>query len=135
MQLLDAIDKDLENGGQIIDWLACDLFPQSKIDLVVVLRCDTEPLYDRLTARGYGKKKLDNDMDAEIMQVTLQEARDAYDQEIVIELFSDTAEQIDENVSRIETWVKHWVAQHPHGVESQDEPDENADPDAKDHGT
>ena len=38
-------------GGYIIDWHACDLFPKSWIDLVVVLRVGSETLYDRLKAR------------------------------------------------------------------------------------
>ena len=50
-QLLDAIEDEVKQGGCIIDWHACDLFPKSWIDLVVVLRVDTATLYDRLTAR------------------------------------------------------------------------------------
>ena len=44
------------------------------------------------------------------MEVLLQEARDAYDEEIVIELRSDTAEEMESNVDRIEAWVKQWKA-------------------------
>lgn len=52
VQLLDAIEDDVLKGGYIIDWHACDLFPKSWIDLVVVLRCpSTAVFYDRLTAR------------------------------------------------------------------------------------
>lgn len=50
-QLLDAIEEDVQLGGCVIDWHACDLFPRSWIDLVVVLRVDSSTLYDRLTAR------------------------------------------------------------------------------------
>jgi len=53
-QLLDSIEDEAQKGGYLIDWHACDLFPKSWIDLVVVLRCqDTAILYDRLSAR-YG---------------------------------------------------------------------------------
>lgn len=51
VKLLDAIENDVEAGGCIIDWHACDLFPKSWIDLVVVLRVDSTILYDRLKAR------------------------------------------------------------------------------------
>lgn len=51
MQLLDEIEDDVKAGGYIIDWHACDLFPRSWIDLVVVLRVDSKTLYDRLEAR------------------------------------------------------------------------------------
>jgi adenylate kinase len=50
-QLLDVIEDDVKAGGCIIDWHACDLFPRSWIDLVVVLRVDSKTLYDRLEAR------------------------------------------------------------------------------------
>lgn len=51
-QLLDAIEDEVLQGGYLIDWHACDLFPKSWIDLVVVLRCpSTSVLYDRLSAR------------------------------------------------------------------------------------
>jgi adenylate kinase len=49
--LLDSIEDEVKEGGYIIDWHACDLFPESWIDLVVVLRVDSTTLYDRLTAR------------------------------------------------------------------------------------
>jgi adenylate kinase len=42
------------------------------------------------------------------MEVLLQEARDAYDDEIVVELSSNNSEEMESNIERIETWVKHW---------------------------
>lgn len=52
VQLLDAIEDEVLQGGYLIDWHACDLFPKSWIDLVVVLRCpSTSVLYDRLSSR------------------------------------------------------------------------------------
>ena len=93
----------------MIDWHACDLFPQSWIDLVVVLRANSTVLYDRLKARKYAESKLQENLDAEIMEVLLQEARESYDEEIIIELRSDDADDIDENVERIGTWVKNWT--------------------------
>lgn len=42
------------------------------------------------------------------MEVLLQEARDAYDEEIVIELTSNTSDEMEANVDRIEAWVKQW---------------------------
>lgn len=42
------------------------------------------------------------------MEVLLQEARDSYDEEIVIELTSNTSEEMETNVDRIEAWVKQW---------------------------
>lgn len=50
-QLLDSIEEEVKEGGYLLDWHACDLFPKSWIDLVVVLRVDSSVLYDRLTTR------------------------------------------------------------------------------------
>lgn len=51
-QLLDELEEFVPKGGYLIDWHACDLFPKSWVDLVVVLRCPaTSVLYDRLSSR------------------------------------------------------------------------------------
>ena len=49
--MLDEIEDEVKEGGWIIDWHVCDVFPVSWIDLVVVLRTDNTVLYDRLKAR------------------------------------------------------------------------------------
>ncbi len=119
----------MKQGGCLIDWHACDLFPKSWIDLVVVLRVDSTTLYDRLKARyvtcrpfrassltylhrNYAEAKLQENLDSEIMEVLLQEARDSYDEEIVIELTSNTSDEMETNVDRIEAWVKQWKAEN-----------------------
>ncbi len=51
-KLLDTIEADVNEGGQIIEWHACEMFPQSWVDLVVVLRTDSTLLYDRLSSRS-----------------------------------------------------------------------------------
>lgn len=120
-KLLDAMEAQLARGGNVIDWHACDLWPASAIDLVVVVRCGTEQLYDRLKGRGYGDKKIDENMDAEIMEVLLDEARGAYDERIVVEVRSEQVEEVDSNVERLERWVEQWKNDHPDGVEDEDE--------------
>lgn len=42
------------------------------------------------------------------MEVLLQEARDAFDSEIVIELISNDTDEMESNVDRIEAWVNQW---------------------------
>ncbi|KAI1075244.1 P-loop containing nucleoside triphosphate hydrolase protein [Whalleya microplaca] len=111
-KLLDTIEEDAKAGGCIIDWHACDLFPQSWIDLVVVLRVDSKTLYDRLAARKYPEAKLQENLDSEIMEVLLQEARDSYDEQIVVELTSNTTDEMESNVERIEAWIAQWKKDH-----------------------
>lgn len=122
-RLLDVIENDLEDGGQIVDWHSCDMFPPRQIDLVAVLRCDNKILYDRLKARGYAEKKLQENLDCEIMEVLVQEAREAYDGEVVVELKSEKVEDVDENVDRIERWIEQWRKDHGKdgGVEAKGE--------------
>lgn len=110
LQLLDYLEALPlhSDGGYILDWHACDLFPERWIDLVIVLRCDSTILYDRLTARGYKDKKLEENMDSEIMQVLLEEARESYKEEIVVELKSESTEDVDANLERIEEWIQNW---------------------------
>jgi adenylate kinase len=62
----------------------------------------------RFGRRNYPEAKLQENLDSEIMEVLLQEARDSYDEEIVIELRSDTTEEMEGNVERIEKWVEQW---------------------------
>lgn len=46
------------------------------------------------------------------MEVLLQEARDSYDEEIIVELTSNTPEETESNVERIEGWLKQWKQDH-----------------------
>ena len=107
-KLLDAMEEQVKDGGYIIDWHACDLFPESWIDLVVVLRTDSSQIYDRLKARDYPETKLQENLDSEIMEVILTEARESYDEQIIVELRSNDNDDLESNVERLETWVANW---------------------------
>lgn len=47
-------------------------------------------------------------MDSEIMQVLLDEARESYKEEIVVELKSESADDVEANIERVEQWVEQW---------------------------
>lgn len=70
-----------------------------------MLRTDNGTLYSRLQNRGYSEKKLAENMESEIMQVILDEAREAYAEEIVVELPSNSTEDIESNVQRVLQWI------------------------------
>lgn len=118
-RLVDSLEEDLVKGGQVIDWHCCDIFPARLIDLVIVLRISTNNLVDRLTKRGYKDNKVQENLDCEIMDVIIQDAREAYSPEIVIELESNEAEEMDQNVDRIIEWVNNWVKDHKEGVSNE----------------
>ena len=58
--------------------------------------------------RGYSQKKITENVEAEIMQVVLDEARGAYREEIVIELASNSIEDLESNVQRALQWMQSW---------------------------
>lgn len=63
--------------------------------------------------RKYPENKLQENIDSEIMDVLLQEARDSYDENIVVELTSNTTDEMESNVDRIEAWIKQWKKDNP----------------------
>ena len=118
-KLLDELEPLLQKGGSIIDWHCNDIFPERLIDLVVVLRCDNSTLYDRLNKRGYHDSKIQENLDAEIMGVLLQDAQESYEAEIVVELQSNNTKEMEANVDRITEWEKMWLKQHKDGASSE----------------
>ena len=117
--------------------LSDQLFPERWFDLVLVLRCNNTLLWDRLQARGYKGKKLEENLQAEIFQTILDEAKESYrltkkmskrveffiyistrptghflDQvvreELVVELPSEKEEDLESNAGRVRDWIVQW---------------------------
>lgn len=103
--VLDELEPIMSNGGVILDHHSCDWYPERWIQLAVVLRVETEVLYDRLEARGYSKQKLDENIQAEIMQVVYEEAVSSYPKLQVLELQNNDITERDRNTRHIkEKW-------------------------------
>lgn len=49
------------------------------------------------------------------MEVIAQEARDSYEPEVVVELESQSVEDLESNVARIVEWIHAWMRDHPKG--------------------
>ncbi|KAL3658905.1 hypothetical protein V7S43_016048 [Phytophthora oleae] len=111
-KVCDEMEDMMAEGGKVVDFHTCDFFPERWFDLVVVLRVDNTTLFDRLHKRGYSEKKVAENVECEIMEVVLQEARESYAPEIVQELPSRTVEDMESNIDRVLAWVQHWMAQH-----------------------
>jgi adenylate kinase len=58
--------------------------------------------------RGYPLKKIQENNEAEIMEVVLSEARSAYVAEIVVELKSEDTSDLEGNVARLVEWINNW---------------------------
>ncbi|KAL4243539.1 Adenylate kinase isoenzyme 6 [Abortiporus biennis] len=102
-RLLDELEPIVSAGGVVLDWHTCEIFPERWADLVVVLRCDHSQLWERLEKRGYPLKKIQENNEAEIMEVVSDEARSSYAPEIVVELKSEGTEDLEANIARILT--------------------------------
>lgn len=62
--------------------------------------------------RGYAEGKLQENLDAEIFEVLLEEAKDSYDGDIVIDLKSENDSDIENNCERIASWMDSWKDSH-----------------------
>jgi adenylate kinase len=107
-RLLDEMEERLVDGGVVVDYHSCELFPERWFDLVIVLTAETNVLYERLTSRNYSAKKLAANMECEIFRVLLEEARESYREDIVQALPSNTVEEMEANVATIGKWVEEW---------------------------
>ena len=107
-KVLDVLEERLKDGGVVVEHHVTDIFPERWFDIVFVLRTDNTRLYDRLKGRDYGEKKLEENLQCEIFQTVLDEARESYREEIVHELQSNVPEDTVQAVERIEAWIKQW---------------------------
>lgn len=62
----------------------------------------------RFFHRGYKQAKLQENLDAEIFGVLLEEARESFDEEIVVELNSEKDDDVESNCARISGWIESW---------------------------
>ncbi|CAH9071320.1 unnamed protein product [Cuscuta epithymum] len=104
----DELEDMMEQGGNIIDYHGCDFFPERWFDRVVVLQTENSVLYDRLKQRGYSEAKLKNNIECEIFQVLLEEAKESYREEIVFALTNNSIEDVARNVETLANWVTSW---------------------------
>jgi adenylate kinase len=61
-----------------------------------------------VTGRGYPLKKIQENNEAEIMEVVLEEARTSYPPEIVVELQSEGMSDLEANIARMVEWIRAW---------------------------
>jgi adenylate kinase len=111
-KVIDEIDDIMKEGGNIVDYHGCDFFPERWFDIVFVLRTDNTLLYERLEKRNYSSHKIQENVQCEIFQTILDEAKDSYRHEIVFELNSNSPDDMEENINRIEKWIKQWKIDH-----------------------
>jgi adenylate kinase len=131
-KLLDLLEPILEDfrqnrEGVVLDYHACDFFPERYFDLVLVLQCHTDILYDRLSSRNYSELKRSENVTAEIMHVIWEEAQQSYDPHIVHAVPSNTIQDMDSNVDRVRTWMEQWIRDHGEEEEASGSSEDNDD--------
>ena len=107
-RVIDEIESRMCEGGNIVDYHGCDFFPERWFDIVFVLRTNNSTLYERLEQRKYSEEKIKENVQCEIFQTLLEEARESYDTNIVHELESNTSADMERNLEQIIQWIKTW---------------------------
>ncbi|XP_058443514.1 adenylate kinase isoenzyme 6 homolog [Malaya genurostris] len=111
-RLLDYLEPIMQDGGNVVEYHSSEFFPQRWFDVVYVVRCGTSLLYERLQARGYNERKVKSNMECEIFQIPLDEAKDSYRKEIIYELQSDKDSDLEDNLKQVCEWLESWRSAH-----------------------
>lgn len=90
-----------ENRFNLVESIHPDVLSPSLFDWVFVCRTDNTKLHDRLSSRGYSESKLKNNVEAEIFQLILDEARDAFKDSVLTQLVNDEPADLDKNAKII----------------------------------
>ncbi|XP_057316042.1 adenylate kinase isoenzyme 6-like [Hydractinia symbiolongicarpus] len=106
--VIDELENKMSEGGNIVDYHGCDFFPERWFDIVFVLRTNNTLLYERLETRGYSVDKIKENVECEIFQTLLEEARQSYDVNIVHEIQSNTPDDMEQNLEQIVQWIQTW---------------------------
>ena len=105
-KILEELEPLMIEGGYVIDFHSVYFFPEDLVNLVVLLRCDNTILYDRLKSRGYNEKKIKENIECEIMEVTSDDVRDNFPESKIIELRNEYNESIVNNIEQIIQFIK-----------------------------
>lgn len=107
-KLLDFLEPIIQKGGNIVEYHSNELFPERWFQLVLVVTCETQLLFDRLTARNYNKKKIDQNMQCEIFGTILEEAQASYEPEIVKTVKSTNSEDVNDCLKLVEEFLNEY---------------------------
>mmetsp|Transcript_8555 Transcript_8555/g.25709 ORF Transcript_8555/g.25709 Transcript_8555/m.25709 type:complete len:153 (-) Transcript_8555:287-745(-) len=110
VQILDELEDRMVKGGVVVDYHSSDWFPERWFSVVVVPTCSNGVLHDRLAARGYSPEKITENVECEIMQVALDEARTGYAQAELLVHLHETPSDSDEIVEQVtNVYHRQWT--------------------------
>jgi adenylate kinase len=94
----DYLENLIEEGGCLLDFHSAGFLPEDWVDLIVLLRCNNTELYDRLKERGYNEKKITENIECEIMEVTADDVKENFNSEKIMELKSEVIDDMEKNL-------------------------------------
>jgi adenylate kinase len=107
----EYFDKPTSPSGLVIDYHSAGIVPDSDhVHGVFVVRCSNDKLYDRLKQRNYSDKKMEQNIQSEIFQVCLDEARETFDSSIIHELTNEVEDDFKKNLDNLTNWIKQWAS-------------------------
>lgn len=95
----------MQEGGKVAEYHSSELFPERWFQSVYVVRCDTNILFKRLEERGYNGKKIQNNVEYEIFQMGLDEAKSSYRPEIVHEVNGEKDEDCEKGLEMVKDFL------------------------------
>ncbi len=102
---LIKIIKSSKNQTLIIDSHLSHYLPKKHVDLCIVTKCDLKVLNKRLKKRSYNKQKIRENLDCEIFDICLNEAKEKGHKVVVV----DTTKKKNKNYLKPVTKLFHSV--------------------------
>ncbi|KAL0244390.1 hypothetical protein GEMRC1_008474 [Eukaryota sp. GEM-RC1] len=106
--LINTLSGVIEETGYVVEFHSPSVFPEDWFDIVVVLTCINDVLYPRLEKRGYSERKISDNIEAEIMEVVLDEAYETFPDK-VMKFKCEVLEDIDIAINS----VLQYIAENP----------------------
>ena len=106
----DELESPMQAGGIILEFHSSSFFPERWFQLVVLLRADNTHLYDRQMARGYKENKIKENIECEILEVTAEDVHSSYKEEIIMELQSNSTEDMESNLTAVISRIKSLIS-------------------------
>jgi broad-specificity NMP kinase len=107
--VVGELNHYVPEGGYILDFHSSYFFPEEWVDLVILLRCNNTVLYDRLKERGYNQKKIEENVECEIMEVSVEDVYENYDKSKVLQLANESVDQMETNIEEIMKFISKLI--------------------------
>lgn len=98
----------MKEGGNVAEYHSSEFFPERWFKSVYVVRCDTNVLFKRLEERGYNSKKIQNNVEYEIFQMALDEAKSAYKAGTVFEVRGENDEDLQKGLQLVGDFLDNY---------------------------